>query len=266
MPTNFVFADPDLTPASFSDFSKQEIEADSAAKLLSQLEPVPHPRSTDPMDLATIIGSDATQTIEKAGQIVFHTLGDTGGIHTPEFQFSVANALSNDTSSRAAFWYHLGDVVYYFGQEQYYFEQFYDPYRDYNAPIFAIPGNHDGALYKGEKTKTLDAFISNFCTEQPTHSPDTQGAYRTTMTQPGVFFTLNAPFVKFIGLYSNTGEGGTEGVIAGKKVGNAQLVFLKNISPWPRMNATRVSGARWSSRHTIRRSPAARSTFPARPC
>jgi hypothetical protein len=47
------------------------------------------------------------------------------------------------------------------------------------------------------------------------------------MDQPAVYFTLNAPFVKFIGLYSNTSEGGTEGVIAGSKVGNAQLKFLQ---------------------------------------
>jgi hypothetical protein len=46
------------------------------------------------------------------------------------------------------------------------------------------------------------------------------------MDQPGVYFTLNAPFAKFIGLYSNTGEGGTQGVIADAKIGNAQLNFL----------------------------------------
>jgi hypothetical protein len=46
------------------------------------------------------------------------------------------------------------------------------------------------------------------------------------MDQPGVYFTLNAPFVKLIGLYSNTSEGGTEGVIANSKVGDAQLNFL----------------------------------------
>jgi hypothetical protein len=33
--------------------------------------------------------------------------------------------------------------------------------------------------------------------------------------------------VKFIGLYSNTGEGGTQGMIAGPKVGTVQLDFLK---------------------------------------
>jgi hypothetical protein len=226
-PVTRAFGDPDLTPDNFSSFSKQEISADSAAKGIEQLEPVPSARSAAPMDLSSVIGKQATQKIQNAGKITFHTVGDTGGIHNPQFQFAVADAMTKDSTSDAAFWYHLGDVVYYFGQEQYYFEQFYDPYRDYNAPIFAIPGNHDGAVFKGETEKSLDAFLSNFCTPQPTHSLDSQGAVRTTMDQPGVYFTLNAPFVKFIGLYSNTSEGGTEGVIANSKIGNAQLTFLQ---------------------------------------
>jgi hypothetical protein len=221
------FGDPDLTPDNFSSFSKQEISADAAAKGLEQLEPFPHARSTTPMELSAVIGAGPVQKIQNAGKITFHTVGDTGGIHNPQFQFAVADAMADDLGNGAAFWYHLGDVVYYFGQEQYYFEQFYDPYRNYNAPIFAIPGNHDGALYKGETAKSLDAFIANFCTGQPTRSPDSQGAVRTTMDQPGVYFALDAPFVRFIGLYSNTSEGSTEGVIANSKVGEVQLDFLK---------------------------------------
>src|ERR1700722_13892785 len=221
------FGDPDFTPDNFSQFSQQEISADSKAKGLAQLEPIPPARSTTPMDLTAVIGAAATQKIQTAGEIVFHTVGDTGGVHSPQFQFAVADAMASDSGSGAAFWYHLGDVVYYFGQEQYYFEQFYDPYRDYNAPIFAIPGNHDGVVFKGESAKSLDAFVANFCTSQPTRSSDSQGAVRTTMDQPGVYFTLNAPFVKFIGLYSNTGEGGTQGMISGTKVGTVQLDFLK---------------------------------------
>jgi len=227
MATARAYADPDLTPDNFSSFSKQEIDADTKAKGLEQLEPIPPVRSTTPMDLGSVIGAEVTQKIQSSGKITFHTVGDTGGIHNPEFQFAVADAMATDVASGAAFWYHLGDVVYYFGQEQYYFEQFYDPYRNYNAPIFAIPGNHDAVVYKGETAKSLDAFRANFCTSQPAHTPDSQGAVRTTMDQPGVYFTLNAPFVKFIGLYSNTSEGGTEGVIAGTKVGDAQLNFLK---------------------------------------
>jgi Calcineurin-like phosphoesterase len=227
MSINRAFGDPDLTPDNFSSFSKQQISADAAAKGLEQLEPIPPVRSTTPMDLSAVIGASLVQKIQNAGKITFHTVGDTGGIHDPEFQFAVADAMADDLASGASFWYHLGDVVYYFGQEQYYFEQFYDPYRNYNAPIFAIPGNHDGAVYKSETAKSLDAFIANFCTSQPTRSSDSQGAVRTTMDQPGVYFTLNAPFVKLIGLYSNTSEGGTEGVIANSKVGDAQLNFLK---------------------------------------
>ncbi len=226
MPIHRAFGDPDLTPDNFSSFSKQEISADSAAKGIEQLEPIPPPRSVTPMDLSTVLGTDATQKIQNAGKIVFHTVGDTGGIHNPEFQFAVADTMANDSASGACFWYHLGDIVYYFGQDQYYFEQFYDPYRNYNAPILAIPGNHDAVLFNGETAKSLDAFLSNFCASQPANNTDGQGAVRTTMDQPGVYFTLNAPFAKFIGLYSNTGEGGTQGVIADAKIGNAQLDFL----------------------------------------
>ena len=227
MPAERMFGDPDLTPDNFSSFSKQEIDADTKAKGLEQLEPFKAARSTDPMELSSVIGTELEQKIVKAGQIVFHTVGDTGGIHNPEFQFAVADAMADDLASGASFWYHLGDVVYYFGQDQYYFDQFYDPYRNYNAPIFAIPGNHDGALYKGETAKSLDAFLANFCTVQPGRSPDSQGAVRTTMDQPGVYFTLNAPYVKLIGLYSNTSEGSTEGVISGSKAGDVQLKFLQ---------------------------------------
>lgn len=46
-----------------------------------------------------------------------------------------------------AFLFHLGDVVYNFGEGQYYYDQFYEPFRGYDRPIFAIPGNNDGAIY-----------------------------------------------------------------------------------------------------------------------
>ncbi|HEX8817027.1 MAG TPA: metallophosphoesterase [Terriglobales bacterium] len=226
MATTRAFADPDLTPDNFSSFSKQEVSADYQQTGLEKLEPIPPVRSTQPVDLATIIGATVADKIQKSGKIVFHTVGDTGGVHSPQFQFAVADAMANDSSSGACFWYHLGDVVYYFGQDQYYFDQFYDPYRNYNAPIFAIPGNHDAVVFTGEKAKSLDAFRGNFCTSQPTNNLDGQGAARTTMTQPGVYFTLTAPFVRIIGLYSNTGEGGTQGVIANAKIGDKQLIFL----------------------------------------
>jgi len=71
---------------------------------------------------------------------------------------------------------------------------------------------------------SLEPFVNHFCTATPTNAPEAHGFSRTTMTQPGVYFTLNAPFVKIIGLYSNTGE--TTGTISGGKAGPAQLSFL----------------------------------------
>ena len=224
MSINRAFGDADLTPANFSSFSKQEISADTAAKGVEQLEPIPPPRSTTPMELSSVIGGDPVQKIQNAGKITLHTVGDTGGIHTPEFQFAVADAMATDLASGAAFWYHLGDVVYYFGQEQYYFEQFYDPYRNYNAPIFAIPGNHDGVMFKNEPVNySLEGFIDNFCAASP--AIGVSGFARTTMIQPGAYFVLTAPFARFIGLYSNTGE--SVGVLSGDVIGNDQVAFLQ---------------------------------------
>jgi 3',5'-cyclic AMP phosphodiesterase CpdA len=122
-----------------------------------------------------------------------------------------------------AFFYHLGDVVYYFGQEEYYPEQFYDPYRNYDAPIFAIPGNHDGVMYNKEPVSySLQPFVDNFCTASP--QPSVPSFSRTTMIQPGVYFVFTAPFVRFIGLYSNTGE--SVGVLSNAQIGDDQITFL----------------------------------------
>ncbi len=115
--------------------------------------------------------------MESAGQNIttFHTVGDTGGIHNPQFQFAVADAMATDLRAAPHSGITWVDVVYYFGQEQYYYEQFYDPYRDYNAPIFAIPGNHDGAVYSGEPGHSLDAFVANFCAAVPAQTADSMG-------------------------------------------------------------------------------------------
>jgi hypothetical protein len=44
------------------------------------------------------------------------------------------------------------------------------------------------------------------------------------MTQPGVYFTLTAPFARIIGLYSNTGE--SVGVLSNAQIGDSQITFL----------------------------------------
>jgi hypothetical protein len=156
-------------------------------------------------------------------------VGDTGGVVRAEPQLAVADAMAADLARKSyasalpAFFYHLGDVVYYFGQEQYYPEQFYDPYRNYDAPVLAIPGNHDGVMYAKEPvTYSLEPFVENFCAATPQAS--VPGFARTTMTQPGVYFALTAPFARIVGLYSNAGE--SVGVLGNAKIGEAQISFL----------------------------------------
>jgi hypothetical protein len=230
----FAFANPSTTTDNYADFTQADVFADSSAVASQDLQPVPEPWKTPSvLALSDVLGAAAVAQITAAGSITFHSVGDTGGIHDPSKQFAVADAMANDltgktyATGRPAFFFHLGDVVYYLGQEPYYYEQFYDPYRNYDAPIIAIPGNHDGMVSPTVKQSTLQGFTENFCTQTPSKNPEAQGFARTTMIQPGVYFTLNAPFVDFIGLYSNISEGATQGVISGGVVGTAQLTFLQ---------------------------------------
>jgi hypothetical protein len=154
-------------------------------------------------------GAAAVAAIESAGQIVFHSAGDTGATKGPGQEYTVADKMVSDFSGETAadvpqFFYNLGDIVYSFGEHQYYYDQFYDAYRNYAAPIFAIPGNHDGiVLPPGVPGDSLSAFLANFCTQGFQHSVDSGGLSRTTMIQPGVYFTLEAPLVRILGIYSN---------------------------------------------------------------
>jgi len=230
----FAFANPQPSPDNYDEFNPQDVAADSKIVATQVIEAIPAPWRTPPViSLSDVIGASANRQIQAAGKIVFHSAGDTGGIKEPSHQFAVADAMAGDIGTekyadgRPSFFYHLGDVVYYFGQERYYYDQFYDPYRDYAGPIFAIPGNHDGVLFKSEPVAfSLAPFYENFCSKAPTNDPSAKGFARTTMTQPGVYFTLNAPFLKIIGLYSNTGE--STGIISDATTGTAQIQFLQS--------------------------------------
>jgi hypothetical protein len=179
-------------------------------------------------------GAAKTKTITAAGQIVFHCVGDTGSVKGPTTQNLVADKMVSDFDEAKAadvpsFFFHLGDLVYYFGEANYYYDQFFDPYRDYPAPIVGIPGNHDGVVWAGDPETTLQAFVRNFCARSFGRSPDAGGLSRTTMIQPGVYFTFEAPFVRILGLYSNVLE--DPGVISDQKgthktLDQRQVAFL----------------------------------------
>jgi acid phosphatase type 7 len=169
------------------------------------------------MNLDAIIHQDMMTTIEQSGKLVFHSVGDTGGVTTSTYIDGVTRFMEcdftgvPDPADRPSFFYHLGDVVYYDGEGANYWPEFYEPYLIYPAPIVAIPGNHDGDVNPATGETSLQAFVRNFCSQSAVISPDNRDAPRRTMTQPNVFWTLNTPLVTIIGMYSNCPEGGQVG-------------------------------------------------------
>jgi hypothetical protein len=204
-----------------------------------KLAPLPFPAPRDvpepTLSLEQVLGSNQTaanfvQQIAKAGQVVFHSTGDCGSTKGPSTQDAVTDKMISDfdeanPAGAPSFNLLLGDIVYSFGEAQYYYDQFYEPYRNYPAPILAAAGNHDGMISPLAHAKSLDAFLRNFCASGYAVSPDAGGLSRTAQIQPGVFFTFEAPFVRILVLYSNTLE--DPGVISGDPIGNSQLDFLR---------------------------------------
>ena len=268
VPASPVFADPQYMPDPSA--YKEPHASDTVAyneldqlQKLHQFSPLPFRVVTgtaEPVmklgDAFGSAGNKVEQAITKAGQIVFHSAGDTGATQArPGIQdeYSVVDKMVADFSEKnpaavPQFFYHLGDVVYSFGEHTYYYDQFYDAFRNYPAPIFAIAGNHDGLVVPvapaagqanptpGDPRLSLSGFYANFCTPQFQHSSDASGISRTTMTQPGVYFTLEAPLVRILGIYSNMLE--NPGVISSTKdpatgkanfpnVPDAQLTYLE---------------------------------------
>lgn len=189
-------------------------------------------------------GSDVVNSINAAKSITFHMIGDSGATAAAKYvsEIKVADAVTSDfhTSSaanRPSFMYHLGDVVYNFGEWNYYYDQFYEPFRNYPAPVFAVPGNHDSFVLPGtaKGDEPLTTFMRNFCGASLAVTKDAGSLHRTCMTQPGVYFALDAPFVRILGLFSNaledpgviSSESGTAGLAAkgkgkGKRTGTAK--------------------------------------------
>ena len=242
-----VFADPGVTPdpLGFQTPHPSDNATYAQVEQLLKAQVVDFPRSRLPDDaifpLAAAYGdrgSDVVSAIQSAGRIVFHAVGDTGASDVRRYQNEVrvadqlsVDAVTPEVGNRPAFFFHLGDVVYNFGEARYYYDQFYEPYRAYPAPIFAIPGNHDSFIVPGTPTaaEPLKTFMRNFCAPSPTVSPDAGSLHRTATTVPGVYFALEAPFVRIIGLFSNALE--DPGVVSSEGgrwpgVPDTQLEFL----------------------------------------
>jgi acid phosphatase type 7 len=181
----------------------------------THFRPLPPPTGQDPfqLDLAAILPPPAIRAISSARKLTFHLNGDLGGIGQPMQQVLVAKGMEADfppaavPSETPAFLYVVGDCVYYNGEKSQYYGQFYQPCEYYQAPIVAVPGNHDGENLPPETT--LEGFVYNFCATQPEKRPESQDAPRTAMIQPNVYWTLLTPMASIIGLYSNVPAGVT---------------------------------------------------------
>lgn len=250
-----VFAQPEPTadPTTFRVKHPSDGAAYKAIDVLNKehkITPLPFPAprgGVEPrLTLEEVLGGNtsAIQKILKSGQIVFHSTGDCGSTRGPQYQNQVADKMTsdlNETDSKEIPQFNLllGDIVYSFGEAQFYYDQFYEPYRDYHAPILAVAGNHDGMVSPLAHATSLAAYLRNFCSQEFVVTPEAGGLSRTAQIQPGVFFTFEAPFLRILALYSNTLE--DPGVIADKNIGSSQLDFLR--AALKRVKSEKFSGA-----------------------
>jgi acid phosphatase type 7 len=177
-------------------------------------QPLPRPLGLPPFLYAL---TDHFQTVAKhindAGKMVFHVLGDSGGINDGEYQANVAREMVNSLGKAGAnspqFCYHVGDVVYFTGMHDQYYPQFYEPYEQYTPPIFAIPGNHDGEVDDPTAQTSLDGWVAYFMQPNPDVDPISKDAQRVGLNLPNPYWTLVTPMATFVGMYTNVPEHGS---------------------------------------------------------
>jgi calcineurin-like phosphoesterase family protein len=196
------------------------VQATTAFQLPSYpFQPLPTPLGAAPyrFDLSQLLAASDVAAIKAAGSMVFHTVGDTGDYRGQQQDFvaamMTADAQSQPDAKKPAFFYHLGDVIYFAGDIDKYAANFYETYKNYPGFIVSIPGNHDcqpddpqdGPV---DPTKTpLDGWVQNFMSANTSQqgAPQT-GSVRTVMDLPNVYWTFTTPFATIIGLFSNVGE------------------------------------------------------------
>lgn len=171
-----------------------------------KFRPLPKAAGADPYRLSLTEFGSVDQD-----KLVFHMVGDTGGIKKPDFQRKVAAEMSQqikfakNEKDQARFLYHLGDIVYHHGERSGYYDQFFSPYRHYPRPVFAIAGNHDSDVNPESEVpyESLDAFLTVFCNTRREKIDFSADANWESMIQPNVYWTLQSPLANIIGLYSN---------------------------------------------------------------
>lgn len=172
-----------------------------------KFQPLPKATGTYPyhLDISKIMPDIGS------GKLVFHMMGDTGSVRDRSFLKNVVEEMvaqmdqETDQANRPQFLYHLGDIVYNFGEACEYDQQFFEPFKHYPAPVFAIAGNHDADVNPDstDHYQSLDPFNAVFCDNQPNRVLFSNNAGRKSNIQPNVFWTMDTPLATIIGLYSN---------------------------------------------------------------
>ncbi|SEA65869.1 metallophosphoesterase family protein [Pedobacter hartonius] len=170
-----------------------------------KFQPLPQPIGNYPYRLKPDI-----QTPDP-DKMIFQVVGDTGGLKSPAFQQLIAGQMAKQylhpesPAAKPSFLYHVGDIVYHFGEAEQYEQQFFKPYKDYPLPIYAIPGNHDGDVNPANPTPylSLGPFTSVFCGVKPRPVPFGSATSRKSGIQPNVYWTLQTPVANIIGLATN---------------------------------------------------------------
>ncbi len=172
-----------------------------------KFQPLPAPRGEWPY----ILNLDQVTRPLSDTKMVFHMVGDTGSVREPTFQYLVSAEMvrqivnAPDPKDKPLFLYHLGDLVYKYGEEGEYYRQFFEPYKNYPNPVFAIPGNHDSDInpLNPKPYKSLDAFTKVFCDTEARELDLAGDTHRRSMTQPNVYWILQTPVATIIGLCTN---------------------------------------------------------------
>jgi hypothetical protein len=105
----------------------------AALKEITRFEPIPH---AAPQHLAvpfSVFDPAASKAAEGAKKLVFHFVGDVGGVNGTATQVAISEAMENQLSTASdkeqpRFLYIVGDVVYFNGQQKLYKHEFYEPY------------------------------------------------------------------------------------------------------------------------------------------
>ncbi|MFI1360176.1 metallophosphoesterase family protein [Streptomyces sp. NPDC020898] len=111
----------------------------------------------------TVAGAPADKVIRRSDpdRFSFMVIGDTGEGDAP--QYAVVPGFLR-VGQDTAFTVLASDVIYPVGATDDYGTKFFRPYQDYQAPIYAIPGNHDWY-------EDLNGFMRVFC-DAPPLTPD----------------------------------------------------------------------------------------------